>query len=324
MKYLPPLIENIATRLFNVERRSGNARSDSIVLTRRRIYILPTYYGVLFAMLLMLLLVGATNYNNSLGFVLTFLLTSIGLVSIIHTYRNLLQLKISTGKASAVFCGSMATFHLQLENRDKRPRYNICARFKETSPAIININDEMVEIKLTCTTTQRGWQTMGRITIDSVFPLGLCRAWSYITLPKSCLIYPLPAIQPLPPIGKGGGSGKENSQNGGDDFIGYRDYQPGDSPRHVNWKAAAHGDKLHTKRFGDNESSELWFEWDSLSALETESRLSQLCRWIIDAEQNGVDYGLRMPDITIRPGQGDDHQHRCLEVLALHPSPVSG
>ncbi len=320
MKYLPPLIENIAARLFNVERRSGNARNDSIVLTRRHIYILPTYYGILFAMLLMLLLVGATNYNNSLGFVLTFLLTSIGLVSIIHTYRNLLQLKISAGKASAVFCGSIATFHLQLENPDKRPRYNICTRFNRNSPAIINIiNNDMVTIKLTCSATQRGWQTMERITIDSVFPLGLFRAWSYITLSKSCLVYPLPATEPLSSMSNGGGSGKEHSQNGGDDFIGYRDYQPGDSPRHVNWKAAAHSNKLHTKHFGDNESSERWFEWDSLQALDTESRLSQLCRWIIDAEKNGVDYGLRMPGTTIRPGQGIDHQHRCLEVLSLHP-----
>ncbi len=320
MKHLPPLIENIAARFFNVERRSDNARTDTLVLTRRRIYILPTYYGILFAMLLMLLLVGATNYSNSLGFVLTFLLASIGLVSIIHTYRNLLQLKISAGKASAVFCGSIATFHLQIEKPDKRPRYNICARFKGAQPAIININNEKVVIKLTCDTTQRGWQTMGKVTIDSVFPLGLFRAWSDISLPKSCLIYPLPATEPLPSISKGDGSGKENSQNGGDDFIGYRDYQPSDSPRHVNWKAAAHSDKLHTKRFGDNESSEQWFDWDSLHTLDTESRLRQLCRWIIDAEQNGVDYGLRMPDTTIRPGQGDDHRHRCLEQLALYPS----
>ncbi|MBL1259087.1 MAG: DUF58 domain-containing protein [Thiotrichaceae bacterium] len=321
MKYLPPLIENIATRLFNVERRSGNARSHSIMLTQRRIYILPTYYGILFAMLLMLLLVGATNYNNSLGFVLTFLLASIGLVSIIHTYRNLLKLNISAGKASAVFCGSMATFHLQLENPDKRPRYNICTRFKGASPTTIDINNnEMVEIKLTCGTTQRGWLSMGKVTIDSVFPLGFLRAWSHVTLSKSCLVYPLPATEPLAPISNGGGSGKESSQSGGDDFIGYRDYQPGDSPRHVNWKAAAHSNKLHTKRFGDNESSERWFEWDSLPTLDTESRLRQLCRWIIDAEQNGEAYGLHMPETTIPPGLGDDHQHRCLERLALYPS----
>ena len=318
MKYLPPLVEQVASRLFNLERRSGNDRSDSIVLTRRRIYILPTYYGVLFAMLLMLLLVGATNYNNSLGFILTFLLTSIGLVSIIHTYRNLLQLKISSGKASPVFCGAVATFHLQLENPDKRPRYHLCVRFKNEAANIININDsEIAKIKLTSPTTQRGWHTMEPITIDTVFPLGILRAWCHVTLPKSCLVYPAPASQTDFPISQGDGTGQGNTHNGGDDFIGYRDYQPSDSPRHVNWKAAAHSDELLTKRFGDNESNDQWFDWESLPTLDIESRLSQLCRWIIDAEQSGINYGLRIPGTTISPDQGNDHQHRCLELLAL-------
>jgi len=318
MKYLPPSIEHLASRLFNLERRSGNDRSDSIVLTRRRIYILPTYYGVLFSMLLMLLLVGSTNYNNSLGFVLTFLLASVGLVSIIHTYRNLLHLKIGTGKASAVFCGSVATFYLQLEKPDSASRYNICIRFKGEPPVITNISDDAIaEIKLTRPTTRRGWQPLEQITIDSVFPLGLFRAWSHFTLPKSCLVYPQPAEQSLPPASKGSGTGKNNTPNGGDDFIGFRSYQPGDSPRHVNWKAAAHSNDLLTKRFGDNESSELWLDWDSRPDLDIEARLSQLCRWVIDAEQSGSQYGLRVPGTTIPLGQGSGHQHRCLEILAL-------
>ncbi len=319
MKYLPPSIEHLAARFFNIERRSGNDRNDSIILTRRRIYILPTYYGLLFSMLLMLLLVGSTNYNNSLGFVLTFLLTSIGLVSIIHTYRNLLNLRLCAGKSNAVFCGSPATFYLQLEKADKHPRYSICMRFKGEPASIINLNQcDTAEVKLTRSTTRRGWHAMEQVTIDTVFPLGLFRAWCHFTLPKSCLVYPRPAEPSLPSSGKGDGTGNHNVQNGGDDFIGFRSYHPGDSPRHVNWKAAAHSQQLLTKRFGYNDSTELWFEWESLEGLDTEARLSQLCRWIVDAEQDEVNYGLRMPDATIPPSQSGDHQHRCLKALALY------
>ncbi len=323
MKYLPPLIEQITSRLFNIERRRGNSRSESIVLTRRRIYILPTYYGLLFAMLLMLLLVGSTNYNNSLGFVLTFLLASIALVSIIHTYRNLLNLRIEVGKAGAVFCGSDATFQLQLKKTDKQVRYNICVRAKGTSPFITTIDDNTIAtVKLTRPATQRGWQPLEQITIDSVFPLGFFRAWSHCTLPISCLVYPQPAPPSPPPTSRSGGTGNSSTLSGTDDFIGFRSYQPGDSPRHVNWKGAAHSDELLTKRFADHESSENWFEWDARPDLDTEARLSLLCRWVIDAEQHGNRYGLRMPDSTIPLGQGSDQQHRCLKALALF-EPIS-
>ncbi len=332
MKYLPPSIEHIIARWFDIERRSGRERNKSVTLTHRRIYILPTYFGLLFSLLLMLLLVGSTNYNNSLGFVLTFLLASICLVSITHTYRNLLNLKIQAGKAGAVFCGSTATFSLQLENPNKLARYHLRASFKgqpppatnpnNTNPGNTNINaNDSAEIRLTLPTSQRGWLTMERITIDTTYPMGLFRAWSYVTLPKSCLVYPAPAKTSLPPTGKGNGSGNQQSQQGSDDFIGFRDYHPGDSPRHVNWKAAAHSDELLTKRFADNESNELWFEWEALTMLETEARLSQLCRWVVDAQQSGLNYGLRLPHTTIPMGQGDEHQHRCLEALALFGTP---
>lgn len=319
MKYLPSSIEHVVVRWFDIERRSGDSRDEPVLLTRRRIYILPTYYGLLFSLLLILLLTGSTNYNNSLGFVLTFLLASICLVSIIHTYRNLLHLKIQAGKASAVFCGSAATFSLQLENPDKLARHNIRVCFKGQSPNNTNINaNDSVVTKLTLPTTQRGWKAIERITIDTLYPMGLFRAWSHFTLPTSCLVYPSPTEASLPPAGKGNGaSNKQQQQQGDNDFIGFREYRLGDSPRHVNWKAAAHSDELLTKLFGDNESNELWFDWDSLHALETEARLSQLCRWVIDAEQSGAHYGLRLPHTTIPMGQGDGHRHLCLEALAL-------
>lgn len=318
MKYLPPSIEHLAARLFTVERRSGNDRREMVRLDRRRIYILPTYFGFLYSLLLLALLIGSTNYNNSLGFVLTFLLASIGLVSIVHTYRNLHHLRLRAGRANAVFCGSAAQFNLQLDSDEHYPRYNLRLCFKGEKAEITDLDAGTdAEVQLSLPTERRGWRQLERITIDTVYPLGLFRAWSHFTLPKRCLVYPRPAEQPLPPLGAANGSGNNQQQPGNNDFVGFRDYQPGDSPRHVNWKAAAHSDELLTKLFGDNESNELWFDWQQLTGLDTESKLSQLCRWVIDAEQSGAHYGLRLPEQTIPLGQGENHQHNCLEALAL-------
>ena len=79
-------------------------------LNRKRIYILPTRQGLAFATAIVVMLAGAMNYNNSLAYVLTFLLVSLALVSLLHTYRNLAGLRISARPAPPVFAGASARF----------------------------------------------------------------------------------------------------------------------------------------------------------------------------------------------------------------------
>jgi hypothetical protein len=52
-----------------------------------------------------------------------------------------------------------------------------------------------------------------------------------------------------------------------------------------------------------------------------ERRLSQLARWVLDAEGEGRNYGLRLPEFSQSPGQGDLHRHECLKALALFEQP---
>ena len=64
-------------------------------------------------------------------------------------------------------------------------------------------------------------------------------------------------------------------------------------------------------------SSELWLDWDEARAPDTESRLSVLAQWVIQAERFGQSYGLRIPGTSIPPARGEAHRTRCLEALAL-------
>ena len=49
----------------------------------------------------------------------------------------------------------------------------------------------------------------------------------------------------------------------------------------------------------------------------TEHKLSRLCAWVVNADKQNVDYGLRLPGLEIKPGRGEAHKKRCLEALAL-------
>ena len=74
----------------------------TVVLVHRRVYIVPTQLGYLFALTLLILLVGSINYALSLGFALTFLLGGVGLVGMVHTARNLARIALSVGRANFV------------------------------------------------------------------------------------------------------------------------------------------------------------------------------------------------------------------------------
>jgi uncharacterized protein (DUF58 family) len=290
-----------------------------VFLAQRRVYILPTRHGLTFGFALVLMLIGSINYNLSLGYVLTFLLAGLGVVSILHTFRNLVHLYVSAGRVAPVFAGDIARFHIVFENRSSLARSSleaVCgtARARFDVPA-----QRHCTVELAIKAEKRGSLPLARVTVDTRFPLGLMRAWSYVQPDMRALVYPRPDTAPLPVPDADSETGDAVSIGvGTDDFAGLRPYQASDSPRHVAWKASARSETLLTKVFSGRASSELWFDWDKLpQGMDLEARLSRLARWVLLAEEHGLRYGLKLPGASIPLGEGFPHRERCLKELAL-------
>ncbi len=292
-----------------------------IVLTQRRVYILPTRAGLAYAAALGLMLIGAINYNLSLGYALIFLLAGLGLVALLHTFRNLVQIEISPGRAEPVFAGDLAHFGLQLHNRRRQGRCAIRLNFDDQQAIMSDLAAEAAtSIDLPIHARQRGWFRPGRITLETHYPLCLVRAWSYVEPDMRCLVYPRPesSAPPLPLLATGESDGSRAGR-GTEDFSGLRTHQPADSPRHVAWKAVAREQPLLTKQFTGASTMQAWLDWDALPAgLGVEARLSRLTRWLLDAHAQGLAYGLSLPGKAIPLGQGARQLQDCLEALALH------
>lgn len=288
-------------------------------LDRRRVYILPTRYGLLFGVLLLVMLIGAINYDNSLGYVLTFLLGSVAIVGILHTYRGLYGLHISFGAIVPVFAGETVHIPVVLDNRGGPARTALTVRFPESEPLTADVPaNQWARVELARVAARRGRHPVGRIVISTRFPVGLFRAWSHVVLDTCHLVYPRPAdARAWPAVQQYHPSLVGDQGAGADDFAGLRGYHPGDSPRHIHWKAAAREQGLLTKRFGGDRAEELWLDWRSLPHLEVEARLARLARWIVDAEAAGLHYALWLPGKQLAPNHGAAHRHRCLEALAL-------
>lgn len=294
--------------------------SATIIFGRRQLFMLPTRYGLLFALLLAVQLAAAINYGNGLAYALTFLLGSLAVVSMLYTHRNLARLRLTAGGGAPVFAGEMARFKIYLANDGAIPRFGVALSQGKNEIACVDIAPcDSAAVELSVASVKRGYLPAPPIMISTRFPLGLLYSWSRrVTLGQSCLVYPFPAA-PLPFQTSSAETWESVSgiKPGGDDFIGVREFHAGDSPRHIDWKAVARGGSWHTKQFGGAYQATLWLDWDTLAGLDVEQRLSVLTRWVLDAENAGALYGLRLPQQSLAPSNGAPHQHECLKALAL-------
>jgi uncharacterized protein (DUF58 family) len=317
------------TEAIILEQKSASASTNRSV-SNKRLYIFPTQHGLIFALMLIVMLMGSVNYTNSMAYMLTFLLASLYIVCMLHTYRNLKGMVLKTNNAKPVFAGETAEFPLILINRTTTDRHSVVIhpwpkkrigkRMQYRGAEYSNIvPGEIHKGTIPVMTQVRGRLRPGRLRIYSTYPLGLFRAWSYMDCSNYCLVYPKPeGSTELPQYSQDPTRDHYGEQIGADDFIGVRQYKPGDSIKNIDWKALAKEQGVLIKRFSGSGARQLLFHWGHTKHLgDNEKRLSQLALWIIIAEQEGLRYSLELPDIKIPIGNGDSHRHQSLRALAL-------
>lgn len=313
---------NIRQRISDWIFRARFPEQPPVVLTQRRIFILPTRTGYFFAVVLLSLLIASINYSLSLGFLLTFLLAGMGSVSMLHTFRNLAQLSISPGKVEAIFSGDAALFSLVFANQGI-PRFSVGVKRARQADAEPVFDDISVlghtTLHLPIRAERRGRLQCGRIEVFTEYPTGLFHAWSYVDFGQRCLVYPRPdpGAGPLPLDAHAAGTGNIPIR-GDEEFQSLRAYKPGDTPRQIAWKALARGQGLLVKEFGATASADLWLDFDFLQGMPIEEKLSRLTWWVMEAERAQLPYGLKLPGHSLPPLTGARHRDACLEALALY------
>jgi uncharacterized protein (DUF58 family) len=315
-----PWIERLG-RISPTLRLALGRHQGELRLDRRRVYILPTRAGMLFGLALLTMLLTAINYALALGYALTFLLAGLALVGILHTWRNLLGLTLRAGRAEPVHAGEIAELSLLLRNRGGPDRWAIELTVPGTAqPTRIDVAadaEQLVTVALP--TERRGWQALPRMRLQTTFPLGLWRAWAWWHPQARILVLPRPET-PAAPLPESGAAGTERAGRGEDDFAAIRPFRSGDSPRRLAWKAMARtgGDALLVREFEGGSGGQLMLDWNRLpGSLDVEARISRLARWIVDAELEGLRYGLSLPGTVLQLDAGPAHRAACLEALAL-------
>lgn len=320
MSMLTVLTPSAFKRRINtwIERRNPASRSN-ITLQNRRLFILPTRFGYIYALMLLVLLMASINYQNSMSYALTFLLTAIGIISLWQTHKNLLGLNLELKTPSPVFKGEQVNLDFVLYSNHQATRYAVGIQYEKNPPAYSRVEpDCKTTLSLLLVASQRGLFMPAGFTIFTRYPTGLFHAWSWIKFDLPILVYPEPRFDHKLQhslIDQHTGSSTVDTSDG-DDFAGLREHRPGESLRHISWKAYAQGRGMLTKTFQGHGTPSLWINWTDMSAPSVEGKLSQMTALVIQAQQDGRKYGLKLPGISIEQETGASHRAYCLQQLA--------
>ncbi|HSV47394.1 MAG TPA: DUF58 domain-containing protein [Ramlibacter sp.] len=298
--------------------------ADSVQLTQRNVYILPTRPGFMLGATLLVLLIGSINYQLNLGYLLTFLLAGSAVVGMHVCHATLRGLSMNLVAPDPQFAGHSATLAIVLTNDRPRVRHSIgMAVLDDTHEDRWIWTDVPAQgraaVQVAFQPRQRGLHRVPPLTAETRFPLGTFRVWTVWRPAAQVLVYPAPEAfpPPLPPgEPRAGVAVAARVQNSGE-FDGVRAYRRGDPMKMVVWKKAAKADELVSRDTQQAQRYELWLDFTAAGTPDAEHRLSRLAAWVLQADKLGLDYGLRLPGQQIKPGNGEAHKRRCLEALAL-------
>ena len=312
--------------------------ADSVTLTQRTVYILPTRPGLMLFLTLAVLLVASINYQLNLGYLLTFLLAGTALAGMHVCHGTLRGLSMNLIAPPAHYTGENTAFDIKLTNHRRSVRHGIGLGVLD--PQAVNGQPGAARrlawtdvpaqgsslVQVAFTPQRRGLHRLPTLTAETRFPLGTFRVWTVWRPAAQVMVYPAPEPSPPPlppgePRAQGAGSAARSQGSG--EFDGIRAYRRGDPLRNVLWKKAARGSGqsgesggLVVRDIAQAKSHELWLDIRQAGPPDLEHQLSRLCAWVLQADRLGLDYGLRLAAIEVKPASGEAHKRRCLEALA--------
>jgi uncharacterized protein (DUF58 family) len=316
--------------------------ADSVTLTQRTVYILPTRPGLMLFLTLAVLLVASINYQLNLGYLLTFLLAGTALAGMHVCHGTLRGLAMNLIAPHAHYAGAITAFDIKLTNARRSVRHGIGLSLLDPQA----VDGQAVDgrrlawtdvpaqgsslVQVAFTPQRRGLHRLPTLTAETRFPLGTFRVWTVWRPAAQVMVYPSPeaSAPPLPPgEPRAQGAGEAAGAPSSGEFDGVRGYRRGDPLKNVLWKKAAKAGEQGGKYGGESaglvvrdarqaQRHDLWLDIRQAGPPDLERQLSRLCAWVLQADRLGLRYGLRLPARDILPASGEAHKRHCLEALA--------
>ncbi len=292
-------------------------------LTARRVYIVPTAAGWTFALLVAVIFIAGMNYGNGLALLFSFWLAGFAFVAMIQTQRGLAGTLLEAVHGEPAFAGDVVSWRIDLAAHTALGDLSLDFDRELPPQAQPVITGTVGQLELRVPTERRGRARLPVLRVTSTAPFGLFRTWAWVNLDTSVIVYPRARGALAVPEAPGHDTGSSQVEHGQDELAWLRDFRDGDSPRQIAWKAYARGAPLLVREYRGAAARRREFDFDALAGLDVETRLSQLTRWVVDANARDESWVLRLPGSEPLEGSGIEHRDLCLARLAVHGLPVA-
>ncbi|MEW6982840.1 DUF58 domain-containing protein [Colwelliaceae bacterium 6471] len=291
-------------------------------LSNRNIFILPTRFGLMYLLFVLLLFLLGTNYQNNVIILLSYLLVSVFITCMMHSFFNLSGLIFSGQSSYHGFAGQAIAITLTVTS--DKARYHLNFAFDKQSAVHIGAIAGVQSVDIPYLSSKRGVFKPGRVKISSEYSFGLFKSWTQLDFDHQCIVYPKPKAfkNQQTPLGNASNSDGQGGsvQPGFDDFYELKAYVPGEPLSRVAWKQYARGQGQLTKHYQQYSDNTVWLRLNDMPATTVEEKLQYLCFLALEYHQSGQCFGVDLHSEKIQPSIGQEHIHTCLSALAFYPN----
>lgn len=286
-------------------------------LNQRNIFIFPTAFGAFYLLVTALLFTIGLNYQNNSVYAFCFFLVAVFVAAIMPTFNNLHGLTFRT-KSHVVTTVGQPTDVVVYVSAEQRTR---CQLALCHDPIVVFdvIPDQQCDIHLALTMMSPGVHRLQSLKLESVYPLGLYRAWTWLSLANTLYAAPRPLrVSDLAQlIDTQGRAAQWQWQENEEREL--REFRPGDGARDIYWRRAVGEGPLLSKTRGVQRraaSPQGLLDYHRSTATQHLAKLADLCFWVLHCDAQGVPFGLILPATSIALDSGASHRKRCLMALA--------
>lgn len=293
-------------------------RVKTVRLTQQNTFIFPGEEGLVFLVVVLLVFVGGINYENSLMLGTAFMLASLFLVTIVATFLNLAGVQISASRAEAAHVGELAFVEVNLQSLKSR-RFGLALCVGDFRDTVHLEPGKVHSVLVPFVAQKRGRGYPPRILLESRYPLGLVRAWTWLSLDQFAVIYPRPIPCEMQAVGEGN-HGKKQAirRQEEEEYAGVREYREGDSLKAVHWKQLAKSGDLYTKMREGSTAASMMLTLQSVPGPGLEARLGQLAWWVDELTRRQVPFGVALPGEKLAIANGPHQWSKAMHMLALY------
>ncbi len=272
----------------------------------------------------------AINTGNNLMYLVLGMLLSLMIVSGIMSELTLRHVVVKRVKRGPLEVAKDEFFSFRVHN-GKRWFVSYCVEVEEivdggtqlSGYALRLAPGEETEVRVRLRLEERGVRESVGFSISTRFPFSFFRKSRFIPIVRELVVHP--PIKPVLPLrdapDRDGSEHNRSTVGRGEETYGIKDYQQGDSPRDIHWKATARRHRLMAREYEAPGNRTVWIGlrnvWSKdLDGADFEEAVTYTASLLSHLLESGCAVGLVTHDGVIPPDGGGRHRMALLIHLA--------